>query len=266
MVRATDPSGAFEDMELTIYVLDVEETPELTGPAALTYFENSASWLLDRDLDTVGVQEAVYRAADNDLDDGLDGLDPDLLDGDAKPSDDDTQIQWELTGPDASRFRFAPDPDMATDLIRTYTDSESIYDAETTGTPSVITTPASAEAFALQFRSAPNVEAPADVGGTPGDNIYEITVRAWDEDWLIGSRDVTIRVADTDDAGMITLSHIAPQQGTAITATLNEPDGISGQVSWQWYPGTDTTGTSIARRYVPPLSPRQPLATVAPVS
>ena len=258
VVRATDPSGAFEDMELTIYVLDVEETPELTGPAALTYFENSASLLLDRDLDTVGVQEAVYRAADNDLDDGLDGLDPDLLDGDAKPSDDDTQIQWELTGPDASRFRFAPDPDMATDLIRTYTDSESIYDAETTGTPSVITTPASAEAFALQFRSDPNVEAPADVGGTPGDNIYEITVRAWDEDWLIGSRDVTIRVADTDDAGMITLSHIAPQQGTAITANLNEPDGISGQVSWQWYPGTDTTGTSIAgatsKAFTPPTS------------
>ena len=80
----------------------------------------------------------------------------------------------------------------------------------------------------LRFRSAPNVEAPADVGGRAGDNIYEITVRAWDEDWLIGSRDVTIRVADTDDLGMVTLSHIQPQQGVKITATLNDPDGISG--------------------------------------
>ena len=240
VVRATDPSGAFEDMELDIYVLDVEETPELTGPAALTYLENSASLLLDRDLDDTAeeVQEALYRATDNDLDDGLD-------DG-SDPSGDDTQIQWELTGPDASRFQFALDAD--TNPIRTYTDSDAISDADSTATPPTV---AVATAPALQFRSAPNVEAPADVGGIrAGDNIYEITVRAWDEDWLIGSRDVTIRVADTDDAGTVTLSHIQPQQGTEITATLNDPDGISGQVSWQWYTGGlggdgEPTGTAI---------------------
>ena len=216
VVRATDPSGAFEDMELDIYVLDVEETPELTGPAALTYLENSDSLLLDRDLDTAEVQNAVYRATDNDLDD------------DVNPSDDDTQIQWELTGPDASSFQFG-------NSTVTYTDSEDITNANSTATPPTV---AVAEAFALQFRNDPNVEAPADVGGVrAGDNIYEITVRAWDEDWLIGSRDVTIRVADTDDAGTVTLSHIQPQQGTAITATLDDPDGISGQVSWQWYTG-----------------------------
>ena len=234
VVRATDPSGAFEDMELDIYVLDVEETPELTGPAALTYFENSADLLLDRNLDNDEADNALYRATDNDLDDGLDG--------DANPSDDATQIQWELTGLDASRFQFG-------DSTITYTDSETITNADSTETPPTV---AVATAPALQFRSAPNVEAPADVGGIrAGDNIYEITVRAWDEDWLIGSRDVTIRVADTDDAGMVTLSHITPQQGTAITATLNDPDGISGQVSWQWYTGGlddndgEPTGTAI---------------------
>ena len=243
VVRATDPSGAFEDMELDIYVLDVEETPELTGPAALTYFENSVDLLLDRNLDNDEADNALYRATDNDLDDGLDGPDADLLDGDAKPSADQTQIQWELTGPDASRFQFGGS-------TVTYTNSTAqISDADSTATPPTV---AVATAPALQFRSAPNVEAPADVGGIrAGDNIYEITVRAWDKDWLIGSRDVTIRVADTDDAGTVTLSHITPQQGTAITATLNDPDGISGQVSWQWYTGGlddndgEPTGTAI---------------------
>ena len=226
VVRATDPSGGVGDATLTIHVLDVDEVPQLTGPAALTYFENSiatAPFLLDRDLDTADVQEALYRATDNDLDDDT-GLNTDL-----------TQIQWELTGPDAGRFQFG-------NSTVTYTNSTGIADLTTAGTPPV-TTPATATAPALQFRSAPNVEAPADVGGVrAGDNIYEITVRAWDGDWLIGSRDVTIRVADTDDAGTVTLSHIQPQQGTEITATLNDPDGVSGRVSWQWY---DAAGASV---------------------
>ena len=84
---------------------------------------------------------------------------------------------------------------------------------------------------ALRFRSAPDLENAADVGGTPGDNVYEITVVAWDEDWEIGSRDVTIRVSDANDEGKITLSHVRPQVGTPIKATLNDQDGISTSVS-----------------------------------
>ena len=225
VVRATDPSGAAGDATLTIHVLDVDEVPELMGPAALTYRENAASLQLDRDLDTDEVQAALFRATDNDLDDET-GLTSEF-----------TRIQWEITGQDASQFRFTPS--TGTDPILTYTNSASIIDPTATAA-------AVATAPALQFRSAPNVEAPADVGGTPDDNVYEITVRAWDGDWLIGERMVTIRVADTDDMGTITLSHIQPQVGTAITATLNDPDGISGQVSWQWYTGADPeTGTEI---------------------
>ena len=236
VVKATDPSGKEGEATLTIHVLDVEETPQLTGPAALTYFENSANSTNDPELrldripsstatdatETADVQEALYRATDNDLDD-----DAAVAVGD---------IQWELTGPDAARFQFESS-------TVTYTDSETLTNDE--GTPIATRDPAVATAPALQFRSAPNVEAPADVGGTRGDNIYEITVRAWDEDWLIGSRDVTIRVADTDDLGTITLSHIRPQQGIELAATLNDPDGVSGQVKWQWYPGDDTSGTPI---------------------
>ena len=86
----------------------------------------------------------------------------------------------------------------------------------------------------LQFRSAPDLENAADVGGTKGDNVYEITVVAWDEDWEIGRRDVTIRVADSNDEGTVTLSHVQAQVGTPITATLNDQDDISTSVAWEW--------------------------------
>ena len=222
VARATDPSGEAGEATLTIHVLDVDEVPQLTGPAAVTYFENATGpdpLRLDRDLDTADVQEALYRATDNDLDD---------KDLDNAPDVAARDIQWELTGPDAARFQFESS-------TVTYTDSETLTNDESTLIATRV--PAVATAPALQFRSAPHVEAPADVGGTRGDNIYEITVRAWDEDWLIGSRDVTIRVADTDDAGTVTLSHIQPQQGRAITATLNDPDDVSGAIKWQWYSG-----------------------------
>ena len=253
VVKATDPSGADGEATLTIHVLDVVETPQLTGPAAITYFENSANGTNNPELrldripdstatadDTADVQEAVYMATDNDLDDDTAGG------GDAPVVGD---IQWELTGPDAGAFQFGTATPPAT-----YTNSS----APPTGTPVVALAPA------LQFRSEPDVESPGDVAGTTGDNIparagdniYEITVRAWDADWLIGERHVTIRVADVDDPGTVTLSHIQPQQGVELTATLNDPDGVSGAVSWQWYPGTDDTGTPISgatkATYTPP--------------
>ena len=252
VVRATDPSGEYGEATLTIHVLDEDETPQLTGPAALTYFENrpvastaEEELILHRDPETdvnTNTDQVAYMAADNDLDD-----DATVAVG---------NIQWELTGPDASKFCFADDATDSTCASGTYTNSATLTnDVEET----VIADrdPAMATSPVLRFRSAPDVESPGDVAGTTGDNIaarardniYEITVRAWDGDWLIGSRNVTIRVADTDDDGKITLSHIRPQQGVDLTATLNDPDGVSGAISWQWYTGGLTdgepTGTAI---------------------
>ena len=228
---ATDPSGATGMVTVTIHVLDVDEAPEITGPAALTYFENSialdaitAELRLDRIPDDEDTSEAdfdpaVYMAADNDLDD-----DTAVAVG---------NIQWQLTGPDAAKFQFEGS-------TATYTDSDSDMDALTQpviaeGTPAELRSPA------LQFRSPPDLENATDVGGTPGDNVYEITLVAWDVDWEIGSRDVTIRVANSDDTGTITLSHIKPQVGTKIKATLNDPDGVSQRITWQWYRGSSAT-------------------------
>ena len=227
--NATDPSGEIVRALVTIHVLDVDEAPEVTGPAAITYFENQeegsvTDLLLFKDptqtsdddptpADSAETNRVTYMATDNDLDDDDTG---DLAGGD---------IQWQITGDDADKFQFGPG-----DTPSTYTDSP----AAPTGTPPVAVSPV------LQFRSAPDLENAADEGGTPGDNVYEITVVAWDEDWEIGSRDVTIRVADSNDEGSITLSHVQPQAGVKFTATLDDPDGVSTGIDWTWETAANT--------------------------
>ena len=224
LVKATDPSGESGEITVTIHVLDEDEAPELTGPAALTYRENSIvsggaddeyELRLDRDhaLDdsttppTNPFDETVYKATDNDLDD--DGT---LL-------VENRDIEWQLTGPDAAKFQFGDVEEPPN-----FANSASIADAV-------------AMSMALQFRDPPDVENPQDVGGTPKDNIYEVTVKAWDGKWKIGERDVTIRIADTNDVATLTLSHIQPEVGTEIEAFVNDQDGHSATIEWQWYTG-----------------------------
>ena len=148
VVRATDPSGEFGEATLTIHVLDVEETPQLTGPAALTYFENQPAattntdtaandnLILHRDP-TSGVDatedRVAYMAADNDLDDDTLATDDSQL----------REIQWELTGPDAGRFQFE-------DSASTYTNSDELTSDATTAIAT--RTPASATSPKLRFR------------------------------------------------------------------------------------------------------------------
>ena len=230
---ATDPSGEAGRVTVTIYVLDVDEAPVVMGPAALTYFENQEvganELLLFRDptitddddptpLDATDANRAIYMATDNDLDDPPD---PELGD-----------IEWQITGPDANKFQFG-----AADPPATYTGSD-------TGNSDLAATPAELGSPELQFRSAPDLENAGDVGGTKGDNVYEITVVAWDEDWEIGRRDVTIRVADSNDEGTVTLSHVKPQSGVKFTATLKDQDDVSTTVTWTWQSGgVAATGT-----------------------
>ena len=243
---ATDPSGETGQATVTIRVLDVDEAPEVTGPAALTYFENtpvsdtdSAPELrLDQDHaeTATGVQEAVYIATDNDLDD----------DGTLNVADRD--IEWELRGDDASKFQFVGSTD-------THTNSNLVTSFDSTAAPPTV---GSGTSPALQFRSPPDLE---NAGDKDKNNVYEIEVVAWDGDWEIGSRLVTIRVANADDVGTITLSHIQPQQGTAITATLNDPDGVSGTIKWQWYTGADTTTAiddATSNTFTPPSDAAEP--------
>ena len=87
----------------------------------------------------------------------------------------------------------------------------------------------------LTFRNPPDFEAPADTGG---DNVYQITVEASDDN-NTGSLPVTITVANVDEDGTVTLSSDQPQTGTALTATLSDPDGTVSSAAWEWERSAD---------------------------
>ncbi len=90
----------------------------------------------------------------------------------------------------------------------------------------------------LSFRTAPDFEAPAD---TDMNNVYALTVNVSDGKDIAGNTDaaadatiaVTITVRDVDEAGSITLPP-QPLVNVPFTATLNEPDRLTGVLTWQW--------------------------------
>ncbi|MYC36411.1 MAG: cadherin repeat domain-containing protein, partial [Chloroflexi bacterium] len=64
---------------------------------------------------------------------------------------------------------------------------------------------------------------------------YTVTVTAADPDGATDSIQVTISVVNVDEPGVVRLSSEAPQAGSALTATVTDPDGIvEGSVAWQW--------------------------------
>ena len=74
-------------------------------------------------------------------------------------------------------------------------------------------------------------KAELDFEGTPS---YTVTVTATDPSNASDSITVTITVDNLDEAGTVTLSPAPPQVGTALTATLDDPDGAATGVTWQW--------------------------------
>ena len=84
----------------------------------------------------------------------------------------------------------------------------------------------------LAFRASPNYEAPVD---SDRDNEYRISVQARDSGGNTAAREVTVRVANVDEDGAVTLSPSTARAGVEITAALTDLDGVTpGTVSWQW--------------------------------
>ena len=73
----------------------------------------------------------------------------------------------------------------------------------------------------------------------PDDNNYQITVSATEmSDALPAKRTdiaLTVIVGNVDDPGELTLQWLQPEVGTAITATLTDPDGNISASTWTWY-------------------------------
>ena len=73
----------------------------------------------------------------------------------------------------------------------------------------------------LSFKGRADFETPMDANG---DNIYEVTVVASDVEQM-AKRAVSVKITDSDEAGMIRLSSENPEAGTPVTATLEDSDG-----------------------------------------
>ena len=81
------------------------------------------------------------------------------------------------------------------------------------------------------FPKLPDYEMPDD---KDANNAYAVTVLA-----QAGSaftlKSVFVTVTDENEAGAIWLSTVRPKAGSALTATLTDPDGVTaGTVMWQW--------------------------------
>ena len=98
---------------------------------------------------------------------------------------------------------------------------------------------------AVTFNDPPNFESPADSGG---DNVYEFTVVATDVmsggSRLTAEVDVTVTVADLEEAGVITLNTPDLADGETVIFTLSDPDGGIDLDSFQWLREKRTPGGS----------------------
>ena len=87
------------------------------------------------------------------------------------------------------------------------------------------------------FAPQPDFEAPTDTGG---DGTYEVTLSASDGTDTV-TLDVTVTVTNEDEAGVVTLSPVRPRVGTALNATLTDPDRSTSGVAWAWERSTGPT-------------------------
>ena len=81
-----------------------------------------------------------------------------------------------------------------------------------------------------RFPVPPDYETPADADAG---NDYEVTVEA-SHGGVTVTRSVTVTVTDADEAGTVSLSTTRPRRGVALTATLTDPDGVTGTPVHTW--------------------------------
>ena len=120
---------------------------------------------------------------------------------------------WSLEGPDAADF-----------MIGDETTGDTVFGG-------------------LAFKNTPDFENPADADM---DNVYMVTVKVTDngvddKNKMSATRDVMITVTNANEDGSVTFSSVQPKVGRPFTATLNDPDGMTTGVTWQWWRTTNAS-------------------------
>ena len=93
----------------------------------------------------------------------------------------------------------------------------------------------------LRFDDDPNYDDPADENE---DNVYELIVVASDPQLNVRTLWVTIKVTDVQENGKVSFNKRHPAVGEPITAELEDPDGVSSTVDWEWHKDNAATPTA----------------------
>ena len=142
-------------------------------------------------------------------------------------------IHWDVTGIDADDFEISGGVLTFVDPPNYESETDRMYDA-------------------IDMNDDGDTSDPGEDGAAK-DNFYRITIRASEMRAsgymgraLSTETDVIVQVTDRNEPGVATLNRRQPEVGTGITASLHDPDGITGTtdtvttVSWQWYVSTVT--------------------------
>ena len=82
---------------------------------------------------------------------------------------------------------------------------------------------------------------------------YSVTLMVEDDEFALGTLDVTVNVRNADDPGEVSFNVRGPQVGRSILATLDAEDGTVRGQSWQWYrnAASDTADSALASATTP---------------
>ena len=130
-------------------------------------------------------------------------------------------IEWNVRGVDAADF------EISSAGVLTFMESPDFED------------PTDRAQAAADLNDDQDESDPGEAAVTGGNNNYQITVSATEmSDALPAKRTdiaLTVEVANVDDPGELTLQWLQPEVGTAIMATLTDPDGDTTGEAWTWY-------------------------------
>ena len=202
VVRAIDPSGEGsgedrDDITVTITATDVNEAPKVTdGEAELTVREADEG----NENFYVGLGNATTTGTGGAIVINLNANNENLYHRDEEDIVDRAIWREPIAGPDGHLFEYS--------------------------------VPEDGIGRRLHFISPPNFEDPQD---NDGDNVYEVTIRVWDEAGAMGEKSVRITVMNVNETGKLTLSPEQPDDGEPIVATLTDPDGVVVITDWNWF-------------------------------
>ena len=106
----------------------------------------------------------------------------------------------------------------------------------------------------LTFKSPPDFEAKADIGGTfQGDNVYSVMVVANE-----GELTVEVTVTDVEEEGEVRINRPQPQVGVSVGTDHDDGDGEISSATWQWARSSDmATWTDITNATSMSYSPAE---------